>query len=147
MNQIQSRKCHELQAFLAALWSHLSDGLFLKLKGLTIMVSLTTTPFLQYDAKLCGLLDEYDRAFVVHADNVGSKQFMDIRRVSKIKIILNSWQIPIQLVAAAVFCYLVFLYCLTLLISENLNCTCFLSRGVEHCRFLFLPNIVRCMCC
>lgn len=34
----------------------------------------------KYDAKLCGLLDEYDRAFVVHADNVGSKQFMDIRR-------------------------------------------------------------------
>ena len=37
---------------------------------------------LQYDAKLCGLLDDYDRAFIVHADNVGSKQFMDIRRVS-----------------------------------------------------------------
>ncbi len=37
---------------------------------------------MQYDTKLCGLLDEYDRAFVVHADNVGSKQFMDIRRVS-----------------------------------------------------------------
>jgi len=33
-----------------------------------------------YDTKLCSLLDEYDRAFVVHADNVGSKQFMDIRR-------------------------------------------------------------------
>ncbi|KAK9819847.1 hypothetical protein WJX72_003187 [[Myrmecia] bisecta] len=33
-----------------------------------------------YDTKLCGLLDEYDRAFIVHADNVGSKQFMDIRR-------------------------------------------------------------------
>jgi large subunit ribosomal protein LP0 len=34
----------------------------------------------KYDQKLCGLLDEYDRAFIVHADNVGSKQFQDIRR-------------------------------------------------------------------
>jgi large subunit ribosomal protein LP0 len=34
----------------------------------------------KYDTKLCGLLDEYDRCFIVHADNVGSKQFMDIRR-------------------------------------------------------------------
>lgn len=35
----------------------------------------------QYDKKLCDFLDEYDTAFLVHADNVGSKQFMDIRRV------------------------------------------------------------------
>ena len=27
-------------------------------------------------------MDTYDRAFLVHADNVGSKQFMDIRAVS-----------------------------------------------------------------
>ncbi|KAL4442013.1 hypothetical protein ABPG77_011274 [Micractinium sp. CCAP 211/92] len=33
----------------------------------------------KYDAKLCEYLDTYDRAFLVHADNVGSKQFMDIR--------------------------------------------------------------------
>jgi len=33
----------------------------------------------QYDAKLCQYMEEYDRAFVVHADNVGSRQFMDIR--------------------------------------------------------------------
>lgn len=26
-------------------------------------------------------MDTYDRAFLVHADNVGSKQFMDIRAV------------------------------------------------------------------
>ena len=39
-------------------------------------------PLLQYDAKLCEYLDTYDRAFLVHADNVGSKQFMDIRAVS-----------------------------------------------------------------
>lgn len=36
---------------------------------------------LQYDSKLCELMDTYDRAFLVHADNVGSKQFMDIRAV------------------------------------------------------------------
>ena len=36
---------------------------------------------MQYDAKLCGYLEEFDRAFIVHADNVGSKQFMDIRAV------------------------------------------------------------------
>ena len=37
-------------------------------------------PF-QYDAKLCELLDTHTKAFLVHADNVGSKQFMDIRAV------------------------------------------------------------------
>ena len=42
---------------------------------------LTCTHRSQYDAKLCGYLEEYDRAFIVHADNVGSKQFMDIRAV------------------------------------------------------------------
>lgn len=36
---------------------------------------------MQYDEKLCGLLEGYDKCFVVHADNVGSRQFMDIRRV------------------------------------------------------------------
>ena len=36
---------------------------------------------LQYDAKLRSYLEEYDKAFLVHADNVGSKQFMDIRAV------------------------------------------------------------------
>ena len=38
-------------------------------------------PCVQYDEKLCGLLENYDKCFIVHADNVGSKQFMDIRRV------------------------------------------------------------------
>jgi len=33
-----------------------------------------------YDEKLCNLLDTYDKLFLVHADNVGSRQFMDIRR-------------------------------------------------------------------
>jgi large subunit ribosomal protein LP0 len=33
----------------------------------------------QYDAKLRGYLQEYEKAFLVHADNVGSRQFMDIR--------------------------------------------------------------------
>jgi len=32
-----------------------------------------------YDAKLRGYLEEHERAFLVHADNVGSKQFMQIR--------------------------------------------------------------------
>ena len=36
---------------------------------------------LQYDAKLCELLDTHTKLFLVHADNVGSKQFMDIRAV------------------------------------------------------------------
>ena len=45
-------------------------------------VLLRYESFVQYDKKLCDMLDEYDRAFIVHADNVGSKQFMDIRRVS-----------------------------------------------------------------
>lgn len=34
----------------------------------------------QYHARLCEFLDEYDKCFIVHADNVGSKQFMDIRK-------------------------------------------------------------------
>jgi len=32
-----------------------------------------------YDAKLCSLLESYDKAFLVHADHVGSKQFQGIR--------------------------------------------------------------------
>jgi len=32
-----------------------------------------------YNDKICKLLDDNDRAFLVHADNVGSRQFMDIR--------------------------------------------------------------------
>jgi large subunit ribosomal protein LP0 len=36
---------------------------------------------LQYDLKLCNLLDTHTKAFIVHADNVGSKQMMDIRAV------------------------------------------------------------------
>ena len=34
-----------------------------------------------YNDRLCKLLDEHERAFLVHADNVGSRQFMDIRTV------------------------------------------------------------------
>ena len=34
-----------------------------------------------YNDKLCKLLDDHDRAFLVHADNVGSHQFMMIRAV------------------------------------------------------------------
>jgi len=32
-----------------------------------------------YDKKLCGFLETFDKAFVVHADHVGSKQFQGIR--------------------------------------------------------------------
>ena len=35
----------------------------------------------QYNDKLCKMLEEHDKAFLVHADNVGSRQFMDIRTV------------------------------------------------------------------
>jgi len=34
----------------------------------------------QYHTRLCSYLTEFDRAFIVLADNVGSKQFQDIRR-------------------------------------------------------------------
>jgi large subunit ribosomal protein LP0 len=34
-----------------------------------------------YNDKFCKLLDTHDKAFLVHADNVGSRQFMDIRTV------------------------------------------------------------------
>lgn len=44
---------------------------------------------MQYDEKLCGLLEGYDKCFIVHADNVGSRQFMDIRRVSTIVFLLS----------------------------------------------------------
>jgi large subunit ribosomal protein LP0 len=33
----------------------------------------------QWDTKLCELLDTHTKCFLVHADNVGSRQFMDIR--------------------------------------------------------------------
>ncbi len=36
---------------------------------------------LQYHKRLCEYLETYDRAFIVGADNVGSKQFADIRAV------------------------------------------------------------------
>ncbi|GBF91776.1 60S acidic ribosomal protein P0 [Raphidocelis subcapitata] len=32
-----------------------------------------------YHSRLCDYLDTYEKAFIVHADNVGSKQFSDIR--------------------------------------------------------------------
>jgi hypothetical protein len=35
----------------------------------------------QYDSKLCNLLETYNKCFIVHADNVGSRQFQDVRRV------------------------------------------------------------------
>ena len=35
----------------------------------------------QYDSRLRSYMEDYDKLFVVHADNVGSKQFQEIRRV------------------------------------------------------------------
>lgn len=39
----------------------------------------TPSPRAQYDAKLCELLENHTKAFIVHADNVGSNQMMSIR--------------------------------------------------------------------
>jgi|TARA_B110000003_G_scaffold213563_1_gene212624 large subunit ribosomal protein LP0 len=36
-----------------------------------------------YAERVHKLLDNYDTALLVHADNVGSKQFMDIRAVRR----------------------------------------------------------------
>lgn len=41
-----------------------------------------------YHEKLCGFLDKYTKAVIVHADNVGSKQFMDVRRVLRPKSVI-----------------------------------------------------------
>lgn len=46
-----------------------------------LRLALTGSAVLQYEAKLFKLLDDYDKAFMFNADNVGSKQFMDIRAV------------------------------------------------------------------
>merc|ERR1711920_718030 len=32
-----------------------------------------------YDARMCSYLEMYSRAFIIHVDNVGSKQFQDVR--------------------------------------------------------------------
>ena len=37
---------------------------------------------IKYDQKLCSFMDKYSKAFVVHADNVGSNQMMLIRKAS-----------------------------------------------------------------
>lgn len=43
----------------------------------------------QYDNRLCNYLEDYDKLFIVHADNVGSKQFQEIRRVRTLQQRLN----------------------------------------------------------
>lgn len=42
----------------------------------------------EYHAKLCSFLAKYDKAFLVGADNVGSKQFQDIRRALRPKSVV-----------------------------------------------------------
>lgn len=44
------------------------------------MVSARVQKKEAYDKKLCMLLETFDKAFIVHADNVGSKQFQNIRQ-------------------------------------------------------------------
>lgn len=39
----------------------------------------------KYDQKLCGFMDKYTKAFIVHADNVGSNQMMMIRKARRRK--------------------------------------------------------------
>lgn len=48
--------------------------------GLTLLLPVLVIS--QYHNRLCDYLNTYDKAFVVHADNVGSKQMSDIRAVS-----------------------------------------------------------------
>ena len=38
---------------------------------------------MQYDQKLCSFMDKYTKAFIVHADNVGSNQMMMIRKARR----------------------------------------------------------------
>jgi hypothetical protein len=40
----------------------------------------------QYEQKLTGILSKYSKAFLVHADNVTSKQFQQIRAVSLLSL-------------------------------------------------------------
>mmetsp|Transcript_3092 Transcript_3092/g.19039 ORF Transcript_3092/g.19039 Transcript_3092/m.19039 type:complete len:309 (+) Transcript_3092:354-1280(+) len=42
----------------------------------------------QYDRRLCGYLEKYTEAFLVHADNVGSRLFQDIRRALRPKSVI-----------------------------------------------------------
>lgn len=42
----------------------------------------------QYDRRLCGYLEKYTDAFLVHADNVGSRLFQDIRRALRPKSVV-----------------------------------------------------------
>ena len=46
-----------------------------------------------YNDRLCALLDNHTRAFIVGADNVGSRQFMDIRAV-RTRFPLESPHVP-----------------------------------------------------
>lgn len=52
--------------------------LFLRLEADKLVVPSARS---QYHARLCSYLDKYDKAFIVCADNVGSLQFQNIRKV------------------------------------------------------------------
>ena len=45
------------------------------------MPNAATLKKIKYAARVKVLLGKFDKCFLVHADNVGSRQFMDIRAV------------------------------------------------------------------
>ena len=61
-------------------------------------------PCPQYDAKLRGYLQEYEKAFLVHADNVGSRQFMDIRAVRGFWRLLNGEHFGLYILSVILPC-------------------------------------------
>ena len=73
-----NRMAKKQQVGCASIWGHFPRVLpWVLTEDLAFLL-----PLLQYDKKLRDFLSTYDRAFIVAADNVGSKQFQDIRRVS-----------------------------------------------------------------
>lgn len=49
---------------------------------------------MKYDQKLCSFMDKYTKAFIVHADNVGSNQMMMIRKARRRPLLQKSGQLP-----------------------------------------------------
>jgi hypothetical protein len=59
-----------------------ADGFLAAATAAASPALLLLLPVPQYHNRLCDYLNTFDKAFVVHADNVGSKQMSDIRAVS-----------------------------------------------------------------
>ena len=83
----------------------LSIGFSQLTSSLSLVIFHLKKSLRQYDAKLCKLLDTYDKAFLVHADNVGSRQFMDIRRVRDFEFAKFSQRDQPSIELGAVFFY------------------------------------------